>query len=209
MKTLPIDDCSNFEIYAVSEKPVHILYVQVNGVGEEIVAKFNQIQLLGKISNLISTKIFSYKFRAVEYSRLSYVIKTGIDIDPTDGVVYAESFSKAYEYGGWPKIMLVLDSSHMQRTYREIPVDTPKDEIRRLQEIYPTILKSKDRSKFWLSRLPEDDKHIASHYESEYAWWIPGDPKEALGAILIFGHKSDQELSKINRIVVENSSDTQ
>ena len=79
----------------------------------------------------------------------------------------------------------------MQRTYREIASDTPEAEIARLREQYPTLVESRDGEKLWLSRLPEDDKRVSTVYETEYAYWIPGNPMEALRAILLISDKDE------------------
>ena len=46
--------------------------------------------------------------RGVEIGRLPTILSTGIDVDPTDGVIYCEVGDKAYEYGGFPKVIMVL-----------------------------------------------------------------------------------------------------
>ena len=49
---------------------------------------------------------------------------------------------------------------------------------------YPTLVILEDGS-LWFSRMKEDDVRLASSYESAYGWYIPGDPNEALSAIVL------------------------
>jgi hypothetical protein len=126
-------------------------------------------------------------FRAVSIDRLGTVLTTGVDVEPSDAVVYADSFEKAWEYGGWPKVVLALSLDKLDRTYRELPADTDAEELALVQQRFPTVLPAVDGTTLWCSRLAQDDPCIAKSYEREYAWWIPGDPFEALRAVLLFG----------------------
>ena len=52
-------------------------------------------------------------------------MRTGIDVHPTTAVIYADDFDKAWEHGGWTKLVLGLSWSKLDHTFREVPVDTP------------------------------------------------------------------------------------
>ena len=135
--------------------------------------------------------LFMARFRAVNISRLSTILKSGIDVEPTDSTFYADYFDKAWEYGGWPKVVLAFDIQKLRKTFTEIPANTAPEEIANLRRTFPTILPSMDGSKFWLSRLKETDPKLASGYEIAYAWWIDGDPFEALKGIFLFSRPQD------------------
>src|SRR5262249_46250788 len=132
-------------------------------------------------------------FRAVGADRLSAILSNGIDVEPTRSVIMVDCFEKAWEYGGWPKVMQALDWSCLDQSWREIPTDTPPGELTELRKIFPALLTSIDGSKLWLSRLPEGDPRIASSYEVSYGRWIPGNPFEALKAILVFSRPEDEQ----------------
>ena len=126
-------------------------------------------------------------FRCVSLSRLESVVLNGVDVEPLDHQIYTTMFfDKAWEYGGWPKIAMAFDQKLINRTFKEVPFDTDKDELAEIRKTYPTMLTSADGKTLWLSRLAEDDPHIAKSYEIEYGCWIPGDPLQALSALIVF-----------------------
>ncbi len=125
-------------------------------------------------------------FRGAAISRLDTVLKTGVDIDRPDGVLYVSEFSKAWEYGESPKMMLAFDRRKLDSTYREVDSNLSQSELAALRSTFPTEVARTDGTKLWLSRLSSDDPRVTTLYEIEYARWIPGNPFEALLAILIF-----------------------
>lgn len=125
-------------------------------------------------------------FRAVSYDRLPVILRTGIDVEPATAPIYVAGFEKSWEYGGWPKVIMALDGRQLERTYREIPADTPRDEIAQLMQDYPTRLESETGEYLWLTRLPQSDPGVGSLYERYDARWIPGDPFDALIAVFVF-----------------------
>jgi hypothetical protein len=133
------------------------------------------------------------EFRGVSLERLPTVLQQGIDIQPTTGVISADFPDKAFEYGGWPKVLLALNPHSLRRTFREISADSPEDEIQRVRCEFPTIVKSVDGSNLWCTPLREDDPRIATDYEIAYAHWIPGDAWTALKAIFIFIRPEDHK----------------
>jgi hypothetical protein len=130
-------------------------------------------------------------YRGVGLDRLATVLTTGIDVEPSDSVIFADFIDKAWEYGGFPKVILALDPGRLERTFREIPADTPQDELDAVRERFPNVLTSADGETLWCSRMSIEDPRIASPYEWAYAWWIPGDPFEALRAVLLFASEDD------------------
>jgi predicted AAA+ superfamily ATPase len=132
------------------------------------------------------TRMFSSAFRGVSIDRLAAVLEMGIDVQPTDSIIYVSDFDKAWEYGGVPKVILELDRSFLHSTYREIPSDTVAADIADLQKHFPCVEKSRDGSKLWLSRLAENDPRRNNAYEINYAKLIPENARHALKAIFIF-----------------------
>jgi len=141
-------------------------------------------------------------YRCVNINCLSNVLNNGIDVSPNTSVFYAtEHIDKAFEYGGDPKLLLILDAKSLEQTYMEVRGDTrsaqideydfDEDELGKLRGIYPTEIKSVDGSRIWFSRLDKNDPRVASSYEREYAKWIPKNHRECLKGIIIF-HSSDQ-----------------
>ena len=139
------------------------------------------------------------EFRGINVDRLATVLATGIDVEPSDAVIYANSFDKAWEYGDFPKVVLALRPEALERTYRQIPADTPPEELSVIQERFPTVVPSVDGGHLWCSRLPADDTRVTTPYEAEYAWWVPGNPFAALYSVLVFArHAEDLEALKAN-----------
>ena len=137
-------------------------------------------------------------FRCVSFDRFQSVLKTGVDVAPSHHHIYVCSdYEKALEYGGAQKIMLVYDSELLHKTYREVSFNTPTAELQALADRFSTRLTSADSTTFWFSRLPEDDTALASGYEREYGHWIPGDPFEALKAIILIGQFTKDDLKLI------------
>ncbi len=68
-------------------------------------------------------------FRGVSIDRLVTVLNHGIDVLPTNAVIYTDCFDKAFEYGGWPKVVLAFDADRLQTTFREIPADSSEAEL--------------------------------------------------------------------------------
>jgi hypothetical protein len=126
--------------------------------------------------------------RCVEMSRLPLILQQGCDVQPKDAVLWIDkSPSKALEYGGEEKVMMVFDINRTKASYEEVVADTDPKVLEELRSVYPTVVPSIDGSRLWLSRLPQDDRRVASAYEIEHGRWIPGDPIEALAGLVVLG----------------------
>ena len=128
--------------------------------------------------------------RGVEVSKLHTVLKTGIDVNPPDSVIFAEGFTKAIEYGKNPsgqQVIMVFDVKKLLPTFKEVDSTIEQAQLNKLKQIYPNELISKDGKNIWLTRLPKDDRRIATSYEIEYARWIPNKQIDALKAIFVCG----------------------
>ena len=105
--------------------------------------------------------------------------------------------SKALEYGGETKVLMVFDGRKMKNSGQEVQADIQPEELERLQTVYPTVLRTTDGQSLWLSRLPESDRRVGGMYESEHGRWIPGDPWEALRLVIVLTH----ELSSLPNLI--------
>ncbi len=126
--------------------------------------------------------------RCVGIERLDVILRQGCDVEPSDAVLWTDMFSsKALEYGGTEKVLMVFDIHRTKPTYLRVAADTDPIALDELRKTYPTVVRSIDGSRLWLSRLPEHDRRVTSPYEVEHARWIPGDPFEALAGLLVLG----------------------
>lgn len=129
-------------------------------------------------------------FRCVGLDRLPTILRSGCDVEPSNAVIFVgDSACKALEYGDRAaKVMLVFDAGQLRNCHREVPADHDAAELAELARDYPTRLVSEDGTHLWLSRLPEGSRRINTPYEVAYARWIPGDPFQALQAVVVLGH---------------------
>jgi hypothetical protein len=134
----------------------------------------------------IEAELVLCEFRGVGIDQLKTVLAAGIDVTPTDSPIYASDFKKAWEYGGIPKVVLALDGQTMERTWRQVPADTPEEVLAPLRDVYPTVLEIDSGEFLWLTRMEASDRRAGTPYEAAYGWWIPGDPWETLQAIFVF-----------------------
>lgn len=139
-------------------------------------------------------------FRGVALDRFEAIARNYVDVEPTNAVIFADGLEKALEYGDWPKVVLVLRREFVKSSFRYAPGTTSEADLEIIRRDYPTLVRLDDGS-FWLSRMREDDRRIATAYESAYGWYIPGDPKEALAALLLCCRPEDLPVARdfINR----------
>jgi hypothetical protein len=62
--------------------------------------------------------------RGVKLSRLEFVLQNGIDVEPGRPLWVAIGLEKAWEYGGLPKLLLVLDQDRLQPPNLDFSLDT-------------------------------------------------------------------------------------
>jgi hypothetical protein len=154
--------------------------------------------------------LFGSAFRGVCIDRLPQILRTGIDIEPTDAHFYAARLDKAVEYGDVPKVVMALDPERLDRTFREVPADTDPEEIAELRKTFPTLIRSDAGSMLWLTRLADNDRRATRSYEVDYAHWIPGNPLKALRAVLIFTDEKSMQavLGILDKANAWNSDET-
>ena len=127
-------------------------------------------------------------FRSVDIERLGQVFQNGCDVVPTDAPLFATEYGgKALEYGGTDKVVMVFDPSKLRKTYKKASRSESPEVLNQLGKEYPSIMEI-DPDWLWFSKLPPGDGRIGSSYETEYAFFIPGDPREALLMVFIIGN---------------------
>ena len=129
-------------------------------------------------------------WRGVEIGKLHTVLKTGIDVNPPDSVIFIDQLTKAVEYGKNPsgqQVIMIFDVKKLLPTFKKVDSTIEQAQLNKLKQTYPNELISKDEKNIWLTRLPKDDRKIATSYEKEYARWIPNKQMDALKAIFVCG----------------------
>ena len=136
------------------------------------------------------------EYRGIAFSsqELLRILVRGIDVEPTDACFYASDLSKALEYGGDPKLVLMLEPRMCRSTWLQFFSDSESSEIESAKETYPYELRQDDGG-IILSRM-EDERHRFSSYEFEYARWIPGNAREALKGVMIFDNGLSSDCSE-------------
>jgi len=152
----------------------------------------NQVSALPECQPLFLL-LLTESCRGVAIDCLDAVLEGGIDVRPTTAPIWVSSMDKAMEYGGFPKLLLLLDNGCLQQTFRELSDDSPTEHQEELRRTYQTETRSPDGEKKWFSRLPESDRRLATGYEVAYARWIPGDAKRALQGLIIIEHPAVAE----------------
>jgi hypothetical protein len=120
-------------------------------------------------------------FRGVDEEALARALANGIDVVPSDHHWYGAELDKALEYGGDHPSVLIIDGARVARTWRELRLDAPTaehEEASRFAAGEPMI--SEDGIWVLYSRLPAEDRGRGTAYEKDYAYYIPGDARDAL-----------------------------
>jgi hypothetical protein len=151
-------------------------------------------------------------YRCCDISRLRTVAITGIDVVPSDAVIYAShDLGKSLEYGSQgdcgDQLLLLLKPDRVQRSWRKTPSDISAVDLNQISVNYPTRKLSLDGCSFWHSRLAEGDNHIDTVYEENYGFWVPDNPLEALYGVIILCDDESRfpiHAALINEIGVES-----
>ena len=124
-------------------------------------------------------------FRGVDRASLERVLQNGIDVVPTDMHWYGADLEKALEYGGDYPHILIIDGALAQRTFRTVAADAPSREHRYARKWSGAApISTSNGARHHYSPLPVGDSRRGSNYEIAHAWFIPGDPFEALLGII-------------------------
>ena len=140
----------------------------------------------------LDRELASCDFRGIDIKRLGHVLSFGVDVEPADAVIWTDCFDKAWEYSNYPKLLLAYKISALKPTFQELSADASTEEHRSVRQSFPTAV-AVAPGKIWYSRLPADDTRVTSQNEVAYGRWIPGNPFEALQAIIIVCRPEDEE----------------
>lgn len=140
----------------------------------------------------LASNLLACACRGVALERLDSVLQHGIDVRPTDHPIFVADWDKALEYGDWPKLILLLHPGQLRPTGHEVSATLDPGELNELRKTYPNQLVSTDGSKLWLTRFDPDAPQAGTDYEMAYGRYIPGNPFDALAAVLIFAPASWQ-----------------
>jgi hypothetical protein len=182
-----------YSISLISRQPRPILLVELSETINPEFPKVEYVELLKDAARLAEPDVSFLDlagcgFRGVSLDRFKVVLSTGIDVEPTNAIIYVDGFDKALEYGGWPKVVIALRTDQLDATFREVAADTPPTQLAELGHVFGTKLLSADGSMLWLSRLDAEDSRVTTDYEVAYARWIPGDALGALAAVFVLVH---------------------
>lgn len=188
------------EALLVMKTPKPIWCIQLDSAANGPAPKFDWMTLLIELQKAGHGDVVASGFRGVDFDKLPTVLTQGIDVSPPDSVIYVGEFDKAWEYSpGWPKLVMALDRSKLDLTYREVPASTPQHELDELKRTFSTIVTSQCGTKHWLSRLNPESPQLGTSYEWDYARWIPGNAVDALKAVLIFCTDIESVLAALSR----------
>lgn len=182
------------EISAITHLPVPVWHVVCDGGGSQ---QKPDIDIDGVLLQLAETHplgstFWCCDFRGVALDRLDSVLRHGIDVWPTDQPIFVDCSDKAMAYGGWPKLLLLLHPDQLRPTWHEVSATLDPSELNELRKTYPNQLVSTDGSKLWLTRFNLDAPQAGTDYEMAYGRYIPGNPFDALAAMLVFAPASWQ-----------------
>ena len=127
-------------------------------------------------------------FRGVHLSSLGHVISNGCDVAPSTAPLFAsDSAQKALEYGC---VVMVFDPAKLEKTFKKVRKSEPASTLHQLREEYASETEL-DEDWLWFSKLSPGDIRIGTLYESEYSFFIPGNPHDALQMIFLVGNDRD------------------
>ena len=144
-----------------------------------------QTWYLSKTLEWFKAKGLAVVSRGVSLDRLQFVLENGIDVPPGAPLWVEIGIEKAWEYGGSPKLLLVLAQEALQPAHLVLPSSTPEQELEVYKTQYQTVLRREDRGEIYLSRLKPTDRRVGSGYEQAYCRFPAGDPRNCLVAIII------------------------
>lgn len=152
-------------------------------------ANFGRTKLAAAISDALGQPHLINLFtscRGVPWDRLPVILATGCDVEPSDSPIFASCLEKALEYGHeGDQVIQVFDHECLRPSFCDRAVTISDEERAETERNYPTVIPSEDSSSLWFTRLSPDDSRAATGYEREYGYWIPGNPIEALCALIL------------------------
>ncbi|HEV8281550.1 MAG TPA: hypothetical protein VGQ02_06820 [Candidatus Limnocylindrales bacterium] len=176
------------EISLVTEVPKPLFLLACGDVDSNLprIGWLETLRSMCDLSSLSFEELVDSQYRSVTLGRLERVLSTGIDVEPPTAVFSTDSWDKALEYGGWPKLLLVLNQNLLAHSTVRVPADTPAERLEELRAVRPTLVPSLDGRWLCLSRLT--DHRACDPYDIDFGRWIPGRPLDALRAAVVLSH---------------------
>jgi hypothetical protein len=147
----------------------------------------NSAQIEGAIKELLGFEYFKSLMgrgcRGVGVDRLEDVLRGGVDVRPTDSVIFRDHLDKAVEYGAAADGLLIMiyDESQLKAASIEFPGSTSEAELAQFAAEYPVRINDYN-GRILLSRCgPDKDPG----YGLLYGAWIADDPFDALRMLLV------------------------
>jgi hypothetical protein len=138
-------------------------------------------------------------YRCVSLSRLPTVLKEGIDLEGESPVISVGPFSKAWEYGGWPKVVLGYRWDRVLKIALRVSQDESSEKVETLRRVYPhEFLDGDDRC---FSVFDEESFHGLSGGSLQTGRFIPGDPFEALCMVAVIGSAGDSLGANVQAVI--------
>ena len=149
-------------------------------------------------------------FRGVSLERLPTVLAAGVDVEPTDSIIYGDFISKAYEYGGENKVIMAFRHSGPDMRPLVLPAvtqispSTSASDAAEHRRVYPYELSPTAAGHPRLCRVqPQSAADL--NYLGTYGYFIAGNPWDALVGLFVYG---DAEALAGARRLVDEFADT-
>jgi len=195
-----IDPAKDVEVAAVAPCPILVC----TGQYSEIVADDLSTIAMCYGIDIIRAAECLLKYRGVALHRLPTVLRSARDAEPADGVFWStEYIEKALEYGGHAKALLVYDPRRLKPAWVILDAECSALQRSEFKRLYPTVVWEKE-NETKLSRLPASAYHGGIGYD-HYAYWIDGDPFDALVLIITVGPPGYPLASEVRQMVSECS----
>lgn len=134
--------------------------------------------------------------RCVSFERLPVILRTGCDVVPPDSPLHAAPPGyKPGEYGGKEKILLVFRGSALEGCTKLVPRSTETAQLETLRKLFPFERLVTHPSMIEVSRIPFEQ------IPNLYTMWIPGDPWDALLAIVVAGGQRSELVRRTAQLV--------
>jgi hypothetical protein len=145
------------------------------------------------VMDLYMTHPGGVTFRGVSLKRLPAILTAGVDVEPTDSIIYCDFISKAYEYGGDDKVIMAFryfgsDEQHLvRRAVTQILPATSAEDADERRRLYPHDLGPNSAGNPRLCRV-KPKTHADFTYLRTYGYFIPDNPWDALVGLFIYGN---------------------
>ena len=175
---------SNLKYTQIVKSPIPIWFVEGTSRPSDSDAPVDEVY-----SMLVKEEHDFPEYRGVKIERLQQILLTGVDVEPTDAALFASDIDKAWEYPSMsqPRVVYALRKSQMKRSWTMLTPGATEEQIAETRREYPHQHENSEFLRF--SRIAEQDRNLS--YENAYGYWVPGNAKDALVAIFLFGYTAD------------------